>query len=231
MYEAEEALLQAKGIGFYKTLLFFYPKPYRKRFGEQMLLTFEDLYQEELEKSGQVGASFWLSIFTDTLQSASREHFNLMKQKGILNYLHLNIYNVIGAILLFPFAFFFTAGMIARIAQGDLEHYNRAWYATISHWFFYGGFKNQAQAEFTILILLPILAILINLIPLIKTVLKSKRVVPLKLILANPITILILLGGLFALAVVYGHDVIPCTLNSLKAGHGVIETINYCKNA
>jgi hypothetical protein len=226
---SEETITQTSIDNFYKLLLHFYPKNYRQRYGEQMLYAFQDLYQEALAKSGKIGLGFWLSTFTDTLQSVFREHLNMIKQVGIKKYFRISNYNILGGILLLPFFLLFGLDFTDRIIQGDLFHYNRQFSSSISHTILYANFNGQVPLLWTILVAMPILAVLINLIPLFFSV--SKKIPLKKIFTTNSIAIILILAGLFCLVVVYGHDVIPCTFHSLLNGQGIPETLSYCKNA
>src|SRR5437764_252316 len=98
----------------------------------------------------------------------------MIKKDGILKYFHLSIYNILGAIFLLPFISIFTYGLIGRIVQGDLEHYNRSFERVLSHSFLYANYFGKPILLFMVAILLPMLAVLINLIPLIKSLFKAK---------------------------------------------------------
>src|SRR5579872_5644035 len=103
----EQILTHTTADNFYHRLLRLYPPRYRQRFGSQMLYTFQDLYQAELQKNGQISLGFWLSTCYDTCQSAIREHFYAMNKSGFKSYWHLNYYNLIGFFCLIPFVLIF----------------------------------------------------------------------------------------------------------------------------
>lgn len=234
MYEDYQSATTTKRDGRYLLLLSFYPKQYKRRFGEEMFLAFQDLYQEELETNGRVGAGFWLSIFTDTVKSGLREHFMLMKNQGIKKYLHINSFNILGIILLLPFLALFATDFLGRLVQGDFVHYNRVWNSALSQSFLYKDYIGKLSLLWFLLILAPILAVILNLLPIVGVLVRNKRKLTLKsLFLANPVAVIILGIGLFCLMIVYGHDFFPCTIHGIiYHGLGSIgKAISVCRNA
>src|SRR6185437_13165118 len=137
MYKTEHSIAFTKVNQIYKTLLLFYPAAYRKKFGSEMLITFEDLYQEQVLQNKKIGIGFWFSLILDIIQSAFAQHHDSLKKQGVKKYihktLHITTYNIIGAVLLLPFFSIFLIDILARIIQGDLTHYNRPVYALLSH--------------------------------------------------------------------------------------------------
>lgn len=233
MYDTEQTLFHTKSFEFYKTLLFIYPKPYRKRFGKQMLIILQDMYKEEVSKYGKASFRFWLYIFLDTIQSIVIQHVNSMKQQGVKKYFHINNYNIWGGILLLPFALLFIYGIIGRIVQGDLNHYNRSFQGVLSHSFIYANYFGKPLILLAIAIIFPTLAVVINLIPLLTAFVKAKKRSPIKLFQNNPIAVLLTLVGLFFLLIIFGHDVIPCIFYGLAHfGFGQLgHILAVCKNA
>src|SRR5476651_726084 len=131
MYKTKNLpVVLAKRQWLYRTLLLFYPLPYQKQFAEEMFLTFQDMYQEELNSKGKVGNGFWISILADVFISVLVQHGEALKKEGMKNYLrnilHINKYNVIGAVLLFPFAFLLGSDFLSRLVQGSFSHPNAA---------------------------------------------------------------------------------------------------------
>jgi hypothetical protein len=62
-------------------MLRIYPAAYRDRFGEQMLLAFEDLYRDEIENRGRPVAVFWLALARDLVISAARQHVLALREQ------------------------------------------------------------------------------------------------------------------------------------------------------
>lgn len=226
MYDKTEVTIQTKAAAFYKNLLFLYPSTYRKQFGEQMLLVFHDMYQDELSVKGNVQFGFWLSIILDVTKSSITQHISAMKQQGWRKYFHITIYNIIGGILLLPFLLIFIYGMIGRTIQGDVYHYNRPFESVLYHSFIYANYFGKPLILMAIAILFPAIALLINLISIISSLTKTKKQSPIKLFLANPVAYVITLTGLFFLLIIFGHDFVPCTVNALmKYGFGQVGHI------
>ncbi len=230
MYDTK-AKAFSKESNFYKFLLFFYPKQYRKRFGEEMLFAFDHMYQEELAKHGSIGIGFWFSIVSDTIQSSITEHFSMIKKQGIKKYFNINTYNIIGGILLLPFLILFGIDLLGRIVQGDLTHYNRDFYSVLSQTILYSTYNGQAQLLWTILVFFPLLAVILNLIPLVLSLKQSKNKLTIgSLLSANPLALLIIGTGFLFVLIAFGHDIIPCTVHGIFQ-YGIFQLfplIDYC---
>lgn len=84
---------------WYKRLLYFYPKSYRKQFGEGMEQTFSDLYYEH--QNAQKGIPWFIVwIFSETLTSIIKENLTSF----IMNSKHLiRVALITGVLLLIPF--------------------------------------------------------------------------------------------------------------------------------
>ena len=232
MYDTEETVLPStKPDAFYKILLLVYPEPYRKHFGEQMLFAFEDMYQAELEKHGKIRLGFWFSIFLDTTESVITEHINMIKKQGIKNYLNINKYNVIGGILLLPFVLILGSDFIGRVVQGDFSHPNMGVVGFLSRSVLYGGYDKLLWA---ILVFAPLMAAILNLIPVISSLKRKKEKLTIStLLFTSPLSLLIVGMGLLFILIEAGHDAVPCFVNHLISnGLGNIwQTILVCKNA
>ncbi len=207
-----------KSDAIYRGFLSFYPEQYRKRFGQEMLFSFQDMYKEEVSKYGKAGFIFWFSIITDTMQSAITQHIIMIKKEGVKKYFHITVYNILGAILLLPFIILLGADFLGRLVQGDLIHYNRAWYAVVSHTILYSTFNGHAYLLWATLILAPFLAVVLNLIPVLTSIMQTKKLTVRTLFLTNPLAIVIIGVGVFALLVIYGHDFFPCVVHGLLNG-------------
>ncbi len=67
----------------YQTLLFAYPKGFRREYGAQMAQTFRDLYREERRRSGKFRvAGLWVRTLLDLIATATVERSNDRKQNG-----------------------------------------------------------------------------------------------------------------------------------------------------
>jgi hypothetical protein len=215
MHSTEKSVTISKGYVFYKNLLLLYPELYRKEFAEEMLLMFEDIYQETFVKQGKIDITFWLSLSFDITKNAVEQHIHLCKKQGMKKYLtktlHINRYNIIGALLLLPFLSVFAIDIIARIAQGDVTHYNRPVYLYLSHTIFY-----WTPILFIWVILFPALAVLLNFVPLIQKGIKKNRLFfQLSFIKQNAVSFAILAVGMGFLAIVKLHDFAPCFVHGL----------------
>ncbi len=234
MYKTEELTLPiTKKQSMYETLLRLYPDQYRKRFDEQMLFVFQDQYEEELAKQGHIGSGFWFSVAVDVMYSAAVEHINTMRKQGMKKYvrntLHINNYNIVGGILLLPIFVVFSIDVFARIAQGDLTHYNRPVYAFMSHTPFY-----QFPILLTWVLIFPLLAIVINLVPLVKHAIATRRkFIGIAFIQKNVLGIFLVLMALGFLTILALHDFAPCVVNGILAGHlpQFFQLVQYCRNA
>ena len=227
----ENTLLFTKHDAFFKVLLLLYPESYRNHFGQEMLHAFEDMYQEELEKYRKVRLGFWISIFLDTAKSVLTEHMNMMKKQGVKNYLNINTYNVIGGILLLPFLLILGSDFIGRVVQGDFSHPNMGAVGFLSRFILYSGYDKLLWA---LLVFAPLLAAVLNLIPVISSVRSENKKLSIRnLLFTNPLSLLVVGIGLLFILIVAGHDAIPCFVNHLISnGLGNIwQTIFVCKNA
>lgn len=233
MHNTEKSIVVSKTYIFFKNLLLLYPDTYRKTFEEEILITFEDMYQEKLLQDGEIGITFWFQIYMDIVINALEQHRQLLKKQGMKKYtqqtLHINKYNIIGGLLLLPFFSVFLINVSARIAQGDLTHYNRPVYSLLSHSLLY-----WFPVLFTWVILFPTLAIIINLVPLIKNIIKKHgSLFDFSFIRQNAITLLILAVGIGFLAIIKLHDFAPCFVHGiLRFGfEKTFDIISYCRNA
>jgi len=227
----EDGMLEDKADRFYELLLLLYPEAYRNRFGVEMLYTFQDMRAEEQTKHGNAGIDFWSSILIDTVLSALHEHGDILRKEGMKKYLHqtlkLNNYNLISLILLLPFLLMGCIDFAGRILQGDLGHYNPATYAALSqtplYWY---------PILFTWVILFPILAVVISLVPLAINSKKSSWS-GITYLRQNPVSVVIITVGILLLAAVKLHDFLPCMVHSISLqGFGKLPTIiSLCRKA
>jgi len=228
---SENTMVEEKSDRLYEMLLLLYPEPYRKKFGREMLYTFQDMRDEERTKDGMVGIVFWSGILIDTLLSAFHEHKEVIRKDGMKKYLHqtlkLNNYNLVSLILLLPYFIMACIDFGGRILQGNLGHYNPATYAALSqtplYWY---------PILFTWVILFPILAIVISLIPL---AMNSKKISwpDIAYLKQNPGSVILITVAVLLLAMVKLHDFLPCLVYNISMnGFGHLPSIiSLCRKA
>lgn len=219
-----------------KLLAFFllmYPLEYRKKFGNEIVWVFSQMYDEEIHSKGKAEITFLILQFGDIAKSVLEQHFAVVQKKGIKKYLvqtlHITRYNIAGGILLLPFGILFTLDFLGRLVQGDFTRYNRAWYAAITQSVLY----REPIVIRALLIYAPLAAVIINITPLLQAVFSTNRITVRKLLFTSPFAILIIVLGLGFLGIVYGHDVIPCTIHGILS-HGLLQLpkiLTVCKNA
>lgn len=220
-------------LALYKFLISLYPASYRRHYGQEMLILFRDMYAEELTKHGHTGLNFWLALTGDYAQSVVDQHAQAAGKSGLLNHLqrtfHINRYHIAGLILLLPALVVSAIDLGARIAQGDLFHYNRPVYAFMSHtplyWF---------PILFIWVLVFPFLAVVINLIPVVRNASAGRpRIFSWPFIHRNLGSLLLLVLGLGFLAMIRLHDFAPCLVHGLfSRGFGqFLPLLQYCRTA
>src|SRR5258705_20464 len=107
-----------------------------------------------------------LIVELDTTHSRRKYYKLTVKKQGIKNYLNINKYNVIGGILLLPFALVLGSDFIGRVVQGDFSHPNLGVVGFLSRSILYGGYDKLLWA---ILVFAPLMAAILNLIPLLSS--------------------------------------------------------------
>lgn len=214
-------------------MLLFYPEEYGKRYGNEMKLVFSDMYSEERSKNGKIGLGFWLHQFADIGKSVIEQHIDTLGKKGMKQYLqqilHINKYNVVGGIFLLPAFIVLCIDVVSRIVQGDLVHYNRPVYSFMSHTPLY-----WYPVLFTWVIIFPFLAVVINLIPLVKNISKTHgKSKYMRFIAQNIITILLVSFAAFFILIVKFHDFGPCMLHGIaRLGfEHLTKIVAICRNA
>lgn len=229
----ELSITTVKENTLFRAFLFFYPKQYRKRFGEQIFVVFEDMYQEELEKNGRIGINFWIMQFADLSKSIIEQHFDFLDKYGFKKYmrdvLHFNKYNALGILFLLPFISVFLLDIVSRIFQGNLLRPNtlmlHGLYNSPLYWF---------PILFVWVFLFPVVAVFLNIIPLIKSCLKNrKHILSLTFLNMNFGTLMILFIALSAVACLYLHDFLPCVMTSVLS-QGIVKIwhiLSVCRNA
>lgn len=230
MTKTHNAVTKSKEEILFSIMLSFYPDSYRKRFGREMMYVFQDLCQQEIADNGTLSVGFWFSIMTDSLLSIVTQHLNEMGKKGIKKYFrqtwHVNKYNIIGFIFLLPFLLMFAVDFISRVAQGDLIHYNRPVYHYLS-----GTPLYWTPVLFTIVVVLPILALVINVVQIFLN--KSKKSFSLGFMRRNLISAVIICVALGCISIVEFHDFLPCMVHGILSGKltQFSRLLSFCHNA
>jgi hypothetical protein len=233
MHKTEKVIVYPKEFTFIRNLLLLYPDRYRKKFQQEILITVEDMYQERLLKVGKVNTLYWFVISFDIIKSACNQHVELLNKQGMKKYIHetlqIDKFNIIGGLLLLPFFIVFLIDLATRIAQGDLTRYNRPVYAILSHSLLY-----WLPVLFTWVVIFPTIAVLLNIIPLIKNVSKFHNdVFHFSFLRKNIFSLLILAVGFGFLALIALHDFAPCVAHGLlRLGFTKLPyIISFCNNA
>ncbi len=212
----------------YKKLLRFYPESYRQRFKSQILLDLEDLYHDELRAKGKAGAGFWTFQLMDLSKGIIFENIYEMQEVGMKKYFHLNNFNIAGAVLLLPILLMSVIDFSSRVAQGNLGHINQQSYNFFSHTFLY-----RAPVLFTWVLFFPFLAVLLNIVSLVKDKRGKNKMLSLEFVKNNFATLFILVIGLGFLAMIRLHDFLPCIMHGIfsKGFGNVFSLFSYCRNA
>lgn len=233
MYETTSLQLSHRAEKIFLFFLQFYPKQYRKRFGQEMFYVFQDVCQEELENHKTLSASFWIRQIVDIARSIMHEHLLEVQHKGMKKYLeqtfHLSPYYIVSMGFLLPVILMTCTEILSRIIQKDMTHYNRPLYAFFSHTFLY-----WPPVLFTWVIIFPLLAAFISLIPLVVSFKKRKTAfLSWRFLLSNIIGIAILLFGFGFIALIRLHDFLPCLFYGLTHfGFGQLHRIlSVCQKA
>lgn len=232
MYDTTQLAVPKSTENIFGIMMLLYPSEYRVRFGHEMFLVFQDMYFSEIEKTGKVGILFWLSQIADMTTSVIEQHKLLIIKKGMKKYLQqtlpYTIYNIIGGILLLPFFTLFAIDFAARIAQGNMTHYNRPVYAFLSHTPLY-----WSPVLFSIAILFPAIAVLLNVIPLAQQLIKKHiSLFSFTFLKQNIVSLVLLIIALGFLANIKLHDFVPCFVHGItRIGLNIPQIYSVCKNA
>jgi len=216
-----------------EALLYLYPESFRDKFGGEIQMVFQDAYQEELAMRGTVSLGFWLSALIDLVQSVVAQHADIIRKQGMKSYLQetlqLNKFHVIGAILLLPFAFLLGVDFVGRVIQGDLLRSNAEFAQGLSLWIAGSG---QAPLLWIIFVSLPLAAVVLNMIPVIRSRFAPKQAEAATKRL-NLLTVAIIVIGLGLVTFAFGHDVIPCLARHLLQNglNNLPNTLAVCGNA
>lgn len=150
-------------------------------------------------------------------------------KKYITKQIQFTMYNLISGVLLLPFFFIFAIDIIARIAQGDLVHYNRPVYTFLSHTPLY-----WTPILFSVVILFPTLALLLILISLFQNIIKKHTsLFSVTFVKQNMGSLILLVLALGFLAIIKLHDFAPCMLHGIliEGSNKIFHIFSVCRNA
>ena len=167
--------------------------------------------------------------FIDIAKGVIEQHSDVVRKQGMKKYFHLSNYNIIGLILLLPFLTLLGLDFLGRLAQGDFVHYDRAWYAAITQSVLY----REPFVLQIIFIFAPCLSVVLNSIPVLKSLQRTKKYTARTLFFANPIAFIVMALGLLCLLIVYGHDFAPCMVHGIFHGglFYFLQLFSVCVNA
>lgn len=140
--------------------------------------------------------------------------------------------NLIGLALLLPFFAMFSIDFVSRILQHNFASPNPSLISAVSHTIFY-----SPPVLFAWVILFPLLAVFLNLVPVIKGINQIRRM---RKSLFSPEFLSehfmgILVFGIAAmfLGIIVLHDFAPCVLTGIltKGFRELVPLVNYCKSA
>jgi hypothetical protein len=108
---------------FYKKLLTLYPPAFREQFEESMEQTFNDLYNEQKQQTGQGLFRFVLWIIVETATGIVQEHILVIKEMNPMNTMltHFRPSAIIGFLIILPFILLELAFVILKKLTFDLR--------------------------------------------------------------------------------------------------------------
>ncbi len=208
----------------YRMFLRFYPRSFRQSFEDDLILIFHDMYADNNKHS----VNFWFSLLGDIIKTnaSSISYFNPQQYMANISSgkIQISVYNMMGGIFLFPFLFALSVDFVSRLIQGNLSHPNNAALSTMNNTFLYNGTILRIW-----LLVLPALAIIVNVYPLIQRYIHKEKVISMKTIFS----IIIIFLGLSFIAIVRLHDFAPCVMNGffLHGNTNLSQLINNCQRA
>lgn len=233
MYDTHKITLPIYAEKFFTAFLLLYPESYRRKYGQEMLLVFQDMFLEEQSKKGYVGIEFWFQQSADAMQSIVTQHLSIIMKNGFKKYLQktlgMNTYNIIASFFLLPIFLVLFIDVISRVVQGDLTHYNRPVYTLLSHTFFY-----YTPVLFIWVILFPLVALLLTLFSLVKNNKLTKKTLFSRVFVQKNIWNLLMLSFILGfLALIVLHDFLPCTVHGIfRIGiQNLPQILAICRNA
>jgi hypothetical protein len=181
----------------YAVLLWLYPSAYNTRYNTEMRQTFRDLYRD----SPRHAAGFWGPLIADSLSGAAREHLFEIRNNGMKQYFTNSADGrtlAWGAGLMVPSGLFFVIAALGLLHPSQL------------------GLLHNLPALPLMIAVLPIVAIVINVIALGRAIARTKQpVINLKFFERYFWTIAVIAAALGWLALLFGHDTAGCALNYL----------------
>jgi hypothetical protein len=216
----------------YETVIGLYPERFRRRFGREMALVFQDMYRDERTRSGRIGWKFWFGIVYDGMRSLVREHGNELVAAGPKGYLReewrLKAHNIIAAVCLLPFISLAAIDMLSRVTQGDFGHPNRIVMAALASSPVY-----HPPVPVIWALVLPVAALIISVVPLTVGVVTSAKPGSVVFLKIHALEIILGAVSLSCLAVLVLHDFAPCMVRQTINGglFHLIPTVSYCWKA
>ncbi len=196
----------------YSKLLKLYPHPYQSEYSEQMLQTLADMLDNAETPSQR--ASIWLRATVDYPLSVVKQQ--LIFSGGTMNQpmpSYIKQYGVIGGCMMAPFFIF----LILNAILGDRLQHSVVWHTNVLLMW---------------LVLLPSLAIILNLAALLHWLQSGRRQTktsPWRMLTDfqhNWPALSVAIVGLGILAIVFGHDSVGClTGNPVRELHNFHDTV------
>jgi|SRR5579884_3026131 len=189
----------------YDTMLYVYPEKHLRRYGPLMHQNFRDLYREAKAEDGYKGVlKLWILLVKDIFTSSLSEHMEEIERQGLKKHLqkdlHLNKATVVAGLLMVPFCLFVALGMTFSFFYAPDN--NPLYHSFLYKW----------PLLFTMIVACPALALLISLANIFS---HQDNIFSLTFIRKNILTLAVLVAAMGALTLVFGHDMIPCTLNGI----------------
>lgn len=189
----------------YSKLLHLYPTGYRRRFAEEMQQNFRD-FQREYKQSGRTAASLWVGTSADLVVGAINQHIELIRSREMKASFDQSADTksfYIGVGLMVPAGVFFLAAITSSLLH--LPTLNNISYIGIRLLLF-----------MVALIALPLLAVVINIIALLRSAVKDHQsVFAWSFIKQYFWTLAIVLIALGWVAFLFGHDTVGCAVQYL----------------
>src|SRR5260221_13143172 len=133
-----------------------------------MAILFEDLYHEELTQKKEISFSFWFHLIWDVIVSTLKEHKQLLQKIGLKKYFSVafspnTFIFLLSLILLSPFLFLMSMDFGSVLLTGNREAMS----------FFYDSPYWNVPVILTVVLILPLIAVLINGFVLVKSASKN----------------------------------------------------------
>jgi len=190
----------------YERLLQVYPRAYRQRFGLEMRQVLRDIYREHTEASRPAWL-LWGRTLADLGMGAVTQHSEVIRSKMVMKQYFSNSANqksfLWGVALMVPAGLFFLFASMSSLL--NYSYLNNIKYKGATLYLF-----------LTCLIVLPLLAVTINILPLAHQVVQKKEgIISLAFIKRNFWTFAVMIVGLGWIAFLFGHDTVGCAVQYL----------------